>query len=35
MYGLTNSISQYFVLFGCVGLNLYGQKELAYHQSNV
>ncbi len=35
MYGLTNSISQYFVLFGCVGLNLYGQKEIAYHQNNV
>lgn len=28
MYGLTNSISQYFILFGCVGLNLYGQREV-------
>lgn len=33
-YGLTNSISQYFVLFGCVGLNLYGQREIAYHQTD-
>ena len=33
MYGLTYSISQYFVLFGCIGLNLYGQREIAYHQN--
>lgn len=33
MYGLTNSISQYFVLFGCIGLNLYGQREIAYCQN--
>lgn len=34
MYGRTNSISQYFVLFGCIGLNLYGQREVAYHQNS-
>lgn len=34
-YGYTNSISQYFVLFGCVGLNLYGQREIAYCQNNI
>ena len=33
MFGLTNSISQYFVLFGCIGLNLYGQREIAYCQN--
>lgn len=35
MYGRTYSISQYFVLFGCIGLNLYGQREVAYHQSDI
>lgn len=34
MYGYTNSITQYFILFGCIGLNLYGQREIAYHQNN-
>lgn len=29
-FSYTNSIVQYFVLFGCVGLNLYGQREVAY-----
>lgn len=31
-YSYTNSIVQYFILFGCVGLNLYGQREIAYVQ---
>ena len=31
-YNYTNSIVQYFILFGCIGLNLYGQREIAYHQ---
>lgn len=35
MFGYTNSITQYFVLFGCIGLNLYGQREIAYHQDDV
>ena len=34
-YGYTNSITQYFILFGCIGLNLYGQREIAYYQNNV
>lgn len=34
MYGYTNSITQYFILFGCIGLNLYGQREIAYHQED-
>lgn len=34
-FGYTESITQYFVLFGCVGLNLYGQREIAYCQSNL
>lgn len=31
-FSYTNSIVQYFILFGCVGLNLYGQREIAYAQ---
>lgn len=30
MYEYIYSIGQYFVLFGCLGLNLYGQREIAY-----
>ena len=33
-YSFTNSITQYFILFGALGLNLYGQREIAYKQSN-
>lgn len=33
-FGYTNSIVQYFILFGAIGLNLYGQREIAYHQQN-
>lgn len=32
VFSYTNSIVQYFILFGCVGLNLYGQREIAYVQ---
>ena len=31
-FSYTNSIVQYFILFGCIGLNLYGQREVAYVQ---
>ena len=31
-FSYTNSIVQYFILFGCIGLNLYGQREIAYVQ---
>ena len=31
-FSYTNSIVQYFILFGCMGLNLYGQREIAYVQ---
>lgn len=31
-FSYTNSIVQYFILFGCIGLNLYGQREIAYLQ---
>ena len=34
-YGYTNSITQYFILFGCFGLNLYGQREIAYYQNDI
>lgn len=33
-YSYTNSITQYFILFGAIGLNLYGQREIAYKQNN-
>lgn len=32
IFSYTNSIVQYFILFGCIGLNLYGQREIAYVQ---
>lgn len=34
-YSYTNSITQYFILFGCIGLNLYGQREIAYYQNDI
>lgn len=34
MYSFTNSVSQYYILFGCIGLNLYGQREIAFHQND-
>lgn len=36
-YGLntfTNSIVQYFVLFGSIGIALYGNREIAYKRNN-
>lgn len=34
IYEYTLSIANYFILFGCLGLNLYGQREIAYHQDD-
>ena len=34
IYEYIYSIGQYFVLFGCLGLNLYGQREIAYCGDN-
>lgn len=34
IYGYTLSISAYFILFGTVGIALYGQREIAYNQNN-
>lgn len=34
IFSYTNSITQYFILFGAIGLNLYGQREIAYVQTN-
>lgn len=31
-FSYSNSIVQYFILFGCIGLNLYGEREIAYVQ---
>ncbi len=31
----TNSIVQYFILFGSLGLNIYGNREIAYHKDDV
>jgi len=33
-YSYTTSIVTYFILFGCIGLNLYGQREIAYYQED-
>lgn len=30
----TNSIVQYFILFGSIGINLYGNRTIAYHRDN-
>lgn len=34
IYGYTLSISAYFILFGSLGIALYGQREIAYVQNN-
>lgn len=34
IYSYTLSISAYFILFGSLGIALYGQREIAYHQKN-
>ena len=33
-YSFTQSIVTYFTLLGCIGLGLYGQREIAYHQND-
>ena len=35
IYSFTLSISAYFILFGSLGISLYGQREIAYHQKDV
>lgn len=35
IYGYTLSISAYFILFGSLGIALYGQREIAYEQNNI
>ena len=34
IYGYTFSIVTYFVLFGSLGLSMYGQREIAYNMNN-
>ena len=34
IYGYTISIVTYFILFGSLGISLYGQREIAYNQKN-
>lgn len=34
IYSFTLSISAYFILFGSLGIALYGQREIAYNQKN-
>ena len=34
IYSYTLSISAYFILFGCLGTGLYGQREIAYCQND-
>lgn len=35
IYSFTSSILSYFILFGCLGINLYGQREIAAFQHNI
>lgn len=35
IYSFTLSILSYFILFGCLGINLYGQREIAMVQDDV
>jgi len=34
IYGYTTSIVSYFILFGSLGVSMYGQREIAYNQKN-
>ena len=34
IYSYTLSIATYFILIGSLGISLYGQREIAYHQEN-
>ena len=34
IFNYTQSIVNYFILFGCIGLNMYGQREIAYCQND-
>ncbi|QQO09808.1 flippase [Breznakiella homolactica] len=34
IYSFTASIASYFILFGLLGSNLYGQREIAYHRDD-
>lgn len=35
IYSFTTSILSYFVLFGCLGVNLYGQRQIAATRNNL
>lgn len=35
IYGYTYSIVTYFILFGSLGVSMYGQREIAYAQENI
>ena len=34
LYSYTTSYAQYFVLFGMIGISLYGNRQIAYNKSN-
>ena len=34
-FSYTQSIITYFIIFGSVGISLYGQREIAYNQNNI
>lgn len=34
IFSFTNSITAYFIMFGALGIYLYGQREIAYNQNN-
>lgn len=35
LHGYSNSIVVYFSLFGCLGINLFGQREVAYRKDDI
>ena len=35
IYGYTYAVNTYFILFGSLGIALYGQREIAYAQGNL
>ncbi len=34
-YSFAQSISSYFILFGSIGVALYGQRQIAYYQNDI
>lgn len=35
IFDYTHSVLNYFILFGCVGMSLYGQREIAFYKNDI